>query len=155
MHWHSFSVQSEVHWKWHCTKRGRFVVIFLSFWFHPFLTLAECFCYWNLLNIALKLKQPFVLLCLKQGSISEVLSPKTLSEITLNLYLCLEAEGWILFEIQAMLFIKNLVQISWKISCALKGCCRLSRLYFRSVMKCCELIYKSTYFPILFFFLSL
>lgn len=61
----------------------------------------------------------------------------------------------ILFEIQAMLFIKNLVQISWKTSCALKGCCRLSRLYFRSVMKCCELIYKSTYFPILFFFLSL
>lgn len=81
--------------KWHRTKQGGFVVIFLSLQFHPFLALAECFYYWNLLNIALKLKQPFVLLCLKQGSDSEVLSPKTLSKITPNLYLCLEAEGWI------------------------------------------------------------
>lgn len=40
-----------------------------------------------------EVKAAIVLLCLKQGSISEVLSPKTLSEITLNLYLCLEAEG--------------------------------------------------------------
>lgn len=144
-----------MHWKWHCTKQGGFVVIFLSLQFHPFLALAECLYYWNLLNTALELKQPFVLLCLKQGSVSEVLSPKTLSKITPNLYLRLEAEGWIQCPLKSRLCYLLKIRFGFlakQTSCALKGCCRLSRLYFRSVIKCCELIYKSTSFPIFFSF---
>lgn len=149
MQWQSFSVWSEVHWKWHCTKQGGLVVIFLSLRFHLFLPLAECFYYWNLLNITLKLKQPFVFLCLKQGSVSEVLRPKTLSKIVLNLCLRLEAEGWIQCPLKARLL---KIQFGFFTKQSLKGFCSLSRLCFRSVIKCCELIYKSTVSSILFSF---
>lgn len=143
--------------KWNCTKLGGLVVIFLSLQFHLFLALAESFYYWNFINITLKLKQPFVLLCLKQGSVCEVLRPKTLSKIIPNLYLRLEAEGWIQCPLKSRLCYLLKIWFGFSIkqtSYALKCFCRLSRLCFRSVIKCYELIYKSTVFPCSLFFLK-
>lgn len=66
-------LQSEAHEKWHCTKQrgcGDISVAAVSS------ALAGCFYYWNLLSITLKIKQPFVLLCLKQDSVFEVFETK-------------------------------------------------------------------------------